>query len=62
VHGDLEKPEFLAFYIKDGKVAAAVGLDRDRDTAALVELFETQKEWTPDALGPNPASVLNQNG
>jgi NADPH-dependent 2,4-dienoyl-CoA reductase/sulfur reductase-like enzyme/nitrite reductase/ring-hydroxylating ferredoxin subunit len=62
VHGDLEKPEFLAYYIKDGKVAAAVGLDRDRDTAALVELFETQKEWTPDALGPNPASVLNQNG
>ena len=59
VHGDLEKPEFLAYYVKDGRVAAAVGLDRDQDTAALVELFETKRDWTPDALGPNPASVLN---
>nr|WP_294517739.1 FAD-dependent oxidoreductase [uncultured Rhodopila sp.] len=62
VHGDLEKPEFLAYYVKDGRVAAAVGLDRDRDTAALVELFEKQRDWTPDALGANPASVLEQNG
>jgi NADPH-dependent 2,4-dienoyl-CoA reductase/sulfur reductase-like enzyme/nitrite reductase/ring-hydroxylating ferredoxin subunit len=60
VHGDPGKPEFLAYYVKDGRVAAAVGLDRDRDTAALVELFETKRDWTPDALGPNPASVLDQ--
>jgi NADPH-dependent 2,4-dienoyl-CoA reductase/sulfur reductase-like enzyme/nitrite reductase/ring-hydroxylating ferredoxin subunit len=62
VHGDLEKPEFLAYYVKDGKVVAAVGLDRDRDTAALVELFETQREWSPEALGPNPAAVLERSG
>nr|WP_294505741.1 FAD-dependent oxidoreductase [uncultured Rhodopila sp.] len=60
VHGDLEKPELLAYYVKDGHVVAAVGLDRDKDTAALVELFEKQREWTPDALGPNPAAVLDQ--
>jgi NADPH-dependent 2,4-dienoyl-CoA reductase/sulfur reductase-like enzyme/nitrite reductase/ring-hydroxylating ferredoxin subunit len=60
VHGDLEKPEFLAYYVKDGQVAAAAGLDRDRDTAALVELFERQREWTPDALGPNPAALLDK--
>jgi NADPH-dependent 2,4-dienoyl-CoA reductase/sulfur reductase-like enzyme/nitrite reductase/ring-hydroxylating ferredoxin subunit len=60
VHGDPEKPEFLAYYVKDGRVAAAVGLDRDRDTAALVELFEMKRHWTADALGPNPAAVLEK--
>ena len=29
--GDLEKPEFLAYYVKDGRVLAAAGLDRDKD-------------------------------
>ena len=26
-------------YVKNGRVVAAVGLDRDQDTAALIELF-----------------------
>ena len=39
VHGDLEKPEFLAYYVQDGVVVAACGFDRDRDTAALIELM-----------------------
>jgi NADPH-dependent 2,4-dienoyl-CoA reductase/sulfur reductase-like enzyme/nitrite reductase/ring-hydroxylating ferredoxin subunit len=58
VHGDLEKPQFLAYYMKDGAVIAATGFDRDRDTAALVELFTIQKKWTAEALGDNPAAVL----
>ena len=45
VHGDLSKPEFLAYYVKDGAVAAAAGLGRDQDTAALVELFTQQRTW-----------------
>jgi NADPH-dependent 2,4-dienoyl-CoA reductase/sulfur reductase-like enzyme len=57
VHGDLQKPEFLAYYVKNGRVVAAVGMDRDRDTAALVELLTMQRDWTPQALGPNPASL-----
>jgi apoptosis-inducing factor 3 len=60
VHGDLEKPEFLAYYVKDGRVTAAVGLDRDQDTAALVELFTIRQDWTPAALGPEPAVVLDR--
>ncbi|HEY0184984.1 MAG TPA: FAD-dependent oxidoreductase, partial [Rhodopila sp.] len=55
VHGDLEKPEFLAYYVKGGRVIAAAGVDRDRDTAALIELFNERRDWTPDALGAVPS-------
>jgi NADPH-dependent 2,4-dienoyl-CoA reductase/sulfur reductase-like enzyme/nitrite reductase/ring-hydroxylating ferredoxin subunit len=58
VHGDLEKPEFLAYYVKAGRVVAAAGLDRDRDTAALIELFRQRRDWTPDALGATPSEHL----
>lgn len=60
VHGDLEKPEFLAYYVKDGKVIAAAGLDRDQDTAALIELFQQRRDWTPETLGESPARRLHR--
>ena len=58
LHGDASKPEFLAYYVKDGRVAAAAGLARDQDTAALVELFAARRDWTPDQLGEHPARML----
>ena len=58
VHGDIEKPEFLAYYVKDGVVAAACGLDRDRDTAALIELLPLRRQWRAGELGASPAKVL----
>ncbi len=58
IHGDLEKPEFLVYYIKDGQVVAAAGMDRDRDTAALIELFTLRRDWTAAELGESPAGVL----
>jgi NADPH-dependent 2,4-dienoyl-CoA reductase/sulfur reductase-like enzyme/nitrite reductase/ring-hydroxylating ferredoxin subunit len=58
IHGDLEKPEFLAYYVKDGLVCAAAGLDRDRETAALIHLFEQRRDWTPATLGANPSTLL----
>jgi NADPH-dependent 2,4-dienoyl-CoA reductase/sulfur reductase-like enzyme len=58
IHGDLDKPEFLAYYVKNGQVIAAVGLDRDKDTAALIALFERRQDWTPDALGEAPSRLL----
>jgi NADPH-dependent 2,4-dienoyl-CoA reductase/sulfur reductase-like enzyme/nitrite reductase/ring-hydroxylating ferredoxin subunit len=58
VHGDLEKPEFLVYYVKHGRVIAAAGLDRDQDTAALIELFNQRRDWTADTLGSTPASLL----
>jgi apoptosis-inducing factor 3 len=58
LQGDMEKPEFLAYYVKDGRVAAAAGLDRGNDTAALLALFRRRQDWTAEELGANPARVL----
>jgi NADPH-dependent 2,4-dienoyl-CoA reductase/sulfur reductase-like enzyme/nitrite reductase/ring-hydroxylating ferredoxin subunit len=58
IHGDLKKPAFLAYYVRDGRVAAAAGLGRDQDTAALIALFEHHRNWTPADLGPEPSKVL----
>jgi NADPH-dependent 2,4-dienoyl-CoA reductase/sulfur reductase-like enzyme/nitrite reductase/ring-hydroxylating ferredoxin subunit len=58
IHGDIKKLEFLAYYVKDGEVLAAAGVGRDQDTAALGELFEVQKTWTPETLGGSPAKLL----
>ena len=58
LHGDLGKPEFLAYYVKQGRVVAAAGMDRDLDTAALIALFGMRKDWTPAALTGTPSTVL----
>jgi hypothetical protein len=58
LHGDLEKPEFLAYYVKHGRVAAAAGFDRGDDTAALIALFGRRQDWTPEELGPSPSELL----
>ena len=58
LHGDISKPAFLAYYVADGYVAAAAGMGRDEDTAALLELFAMRKRWGADELGGRPLSVL----
>jgi apoptosis-inducing factor 3 len=58
MHGDPGKPEFLAYYVQDGRVAAAAAFDRDRDSAALVELMTIRRDWTAAELGDDPAGVL----
>lgn len=62
LHGDVEKPEFLAYYVKDGLVVAAAGLGRDKDTAALVELLDDHRSWTAAELGVNPSRLLSAIG
>lgn len=37
--GDVKAQEFLAFYVKAGRVLAAAGMNRDRDVAAIEELI-----------------------
>ena len=58
LHGDPEKPELLAYYVKDGLVAAAAGIGRDKDTSALVALLSMRRNWTAQALGESPARLL----
>jgi apoptosis-inducing factor 3 len=58
VLGDIGKPKFLAYYVLDGRVAAAAAFDRDRDSAALVELMTMRRDWTAAELGENPSRLL----
>ncbi len=58
LHGDVGRLEFLAYYVRDGRVAAAAGMGRDKDTAALAELFAMRRDWTVAGLGESPADVL----
>jgi len=51
--------ELLAYYIKNGLVAAAAGIGRDHDTSALVALLSVRRDWTPQALGQSPARLLD---
>jgi apoptosis-inducing factor 3 len=37
--GNVAAQDFIAFYMKDGRALAAAGVNRDRDMAALEELF-----------------------
>ena len=47
IDGDLDKQEFLAYYLKDDRIMAVAGIGRDKDIAAISELMRLQK--MPDA-------------
>ena len=57
LHGDVDKPEFLAYYVKAGRVAAAAGLGRDKGAATLMKLFTMRPASTAADLGESPAAV-----
>ena len=50
VDGDLEKPEFIALYVRAGRVEAVIGWDRDQDIARAICLFEVRRDWQADAF------------
>ena len=50
VDGDLQKPEFIALYVKAGRVDAVIGWDRDKDVARAICLFEERREWQSGPL------------
>jgi apoptosis-inducing factor 3 len=54
VHGDLPGRNFLAFYVKDNRVMAAAGLQRDRQLAAMAELMRLEQTPGPEELRRNP--------
>ena len=43
VDGDIEQKDFIAYYISDGIVKAALGANRDKDMAALEELMRMDR-------------------
>ena len=50
VDGDLDKPEFTVFYVRDGQVAAVAGWARDRQMAAAIHLMTERRDWTRASL------------
>ncbi|MEO1465508.1 MAG: FAD-dependent oxidoreductase [Cyanobacteria bacterium J06633_1] len=53
--GDLESPEFLAYYLKGDRIMAVAGINRDRDLAAISELMRLQQ--MPEAAAVDNAKV-----
>ncbi|EAZ89582.1 FAD-dependent oxidoreductase [Crocosphaera chwakensis] len=43
IDGDLDQPEFLAFYLQNNKIMAVAGVNRDQDIAAISESMRQQK-------------------
>lgn len=64
--GDVPAQDFLAFYLKGGRVLAVAGMNRDRDMAALEELFRQDRVPSADQLrgrgGADLAGLLRAGG
>ncbi len=61
IRGDLNKPAFIAYYLRQGEVAAAAGFDQDQDMAAVLALMSDQPNWRLEDLHPpasSPSAVL----
>ena len=50
IDGDLDEPEFTAFYVKDGRVAALAAWGRDRQAAAAIGHMTDRRDWSVDEL------------
>jgi apoptosis-inducing factor 3 len=62
VDGDLQKPAFIALYVKAGRVDAVIGWDRDQDIAGAICLFEKRREWQAGAFLAALAEARSQRG
>jgi len=50
IDGDTEKPEFIAFYAKAGRVQAVAGWSRDQQIALAISLMEERHDWAVGEL------------
>jgi hypothetical protein len=55
VEGNLDEPEFLAYYLKDNRVMAVAGINRDREIAAISQLMRLQQ--MPDAAAVKDTEI-----
>ena len=60
--GDLSARDFLAFYIKENRVMAVAGMNRDREMAALEELMRLDRMPAAAQLKDGSANVLDYRG
>jgi apoptosis-inducing factor 3 len=52
--GDVPSQNFLAFYVKENRVLAVAGMNRDREVAAIEELMRVDRMPTPARLRHGP--------
>ncbi|HHP7231997.1 MAG TPA: FAD-dependent oxidoreductase [Xenococcaceae cyanobacterium] len=57
IDGDLEQPEFLAYYLHNNQIMAVAGVNKDREIAAISELMRQQK--MPNATAVQQAESVN---
>ena len=57
IRGDLEAREFDAFWLKDGRVVAAMNANRWDDAAELQELVDNRAEVDPEQLVATPVTA-----
>lgn len=58
--GDLQKREFIAFYVKDNRVIAAAASQRDTEMAAISELMRLNQMPTPAELRGGSIDLVGQ--
>ena len=51
--GEVESQDFIALYAKDGKIRAALGMNRDKDIAAIEHLMQLNKMPAPSVVQDN---------
>jgi NADPH-dependent 2,4-dienoyl-CoA reductase/sulfur reductase-like enzyme len=56
--GDVAAQDFLAFYVKDNRVRAVAGMNRDREMAAAEELLRLDRMPTREQLERNERSLV----
>jgi len=59
--GDVDKHDFLAFYVKDSRILAVAGMNRDRDMAIWEERIRNDRILSPDQLSDGPAEFQNNS-
>lgn len=59
--GDVDKQDFLAFYVKDNRILAVAGMNRDRDMAIWEERIRNNRIPSPDQLSEGRVEPLNNS-
>jgi NADPH-dependent 2,4-dienoyl-CoA reductase/sulfur reductase-like enzyme/nitrite reductase/ring-hydroxylating ferredoxin subunit len=58
IDGDVSSQDFIAFYVKDGRVVAAAGNNREKEMASIEELMRANDMPSPEQLRRAPACLL----
>ncbi len=58
IRGDLQTRNFIVYYLRGGVVAAAAGMNRDQDMAAIIALMNRRQDWTVDELHPEASAPV----